>query len=341
MARPSGGESAERLTAGKAVAFSFGGLLLALLLYHAGIGPVLAQLGALGWGAPLILVPYALIACCDAAGWRCTLPERVAERVPFFVLYFARMAGEAVNSLTPTAVTGEPVKAHLLRPWGVSGADGVASIVIAKTALTVAQVFFILLGLAALFDRIDQEALGAAWLAILLTVAVAFSIMLVRVQSRGPAVAAWKWLHRLVPRARFVARLEGGAHGIDARLADFYRIEQGAFLRAAFWNLLGWLGGVVEVVVLMRLIGSPISVRDALVVEALAQPIRAVALVIPGGLGAQEIGGVALCRFLGIPEAAAVTLWLLKRARELAFDGIGLAYLARATAARRARVEAG
>jgi uncharacterized membrane protein YbhN (UPF0104 family) len=95
------------------------------------------------------------------------------------------------------------------------------------------------------------------------------------------------------------------------------------------------------VLFIMHLVGSPISVRDALVIESLAQPIRAVALVIPGGLGAQEIGGVALCRFLGIPEAAAVTLWLLKRARELAFDGIGLAYLARATATRRARAEVG
>ena len=50
---------------------------------------------------------------------------------------------------------------------------------------------------------------------------------------------------------------------------------------------------------------------------------------------------MALCRFLGVPEPAAVTLWLLKRARELAFDSVGLAYLARWTASRRTRIEAG
>jgi len=205
----------------------------------------------------------------------------------------------------------------------------------------VSQIFFILLGLAALFDRLDQEALGAAWLALLVVIAIAFSLTLVRLQRRGPALAVWRWLRRLVPRADFVARLEGGAQGIDARLADFYRIERGAFLRSTLWHLGGWLGGIFEVMLLMALIGTPIGLRDALLVEALAQPIRAVALVIPGGLGAQEVGGVALCRFLGIPEPAAVTLWLLKRARELAFDGVGLAYLARWTATRRARVEAG
>src|SRR6059058_1655551 len=326
MAQRRGGEPAERRSAGKAAAFLAGGLLLALLLYHAGIGPVLVRLRALGWGAPLVLVPYLVIAAFDALGWRCTLPA--TARAPLGAVYLARMAGE-------------PLKAHLLRAWGVSSADGVASIVIAKTALTVSQIFFILLGLAALFDRLDQEALGAAWLALLVVIAIAFSLTLVRLQRRGPALAVWRWLRRVVPRADFVARLEGGAQGIDARLADFYTIERGAFLRSTLWHLCGWLGGIFEVMLLMALIGTPIGLRDALLVEALAQPIRAVALVIPGGLGAQEVGGVALCRFLGIPEPAAVTLWLLKRARELAFDGVGLAYLARWTATRRARVEAG
>jgi len=51
------------------------------------------------------------------------LPPAVAARVPFVSLYLTRMAGEAVNSLT-VAVGGEPLKAHLLRAFGVSGSDG-------------------------------------------------------------------------------------------------------------------------------------------------------------------------------------------------------------------------
>jgi uncharacterized membrane protein YbhN (UPF0104 family) len=89
----------------------------------------------------------------------------------------------------------------------------------------------------------------------------------------------------------------------------------------------------------MTLLGEPISLRDALIVEALPQPIRAVALIIPGGLGAQEVGGVALCSFLGIPEAAGVALWLLKRGRELVFDAVGLVYLTRRTAMHPRRAE--
>ncbi len=79
----------------------------------------------------------------------------------------------------------------------------------------------------------------------------------------------------------------------------------------------------------MALIGSPVSFLDALLIESLSQVIRAASLIIPGGIGTQEIGGVALCRFLGVAEPAAVTFWLLRRARELFFDVVGAVYLLR------------
>jgi len=313
-------------------AVAAGVLLLALLVVYAGLWPVLERLQALGWRAPLVLVPYVGIAVLDTLGWRRTLPKAVAERISFGTLYLARLAGEAVNSLTPTAVGGEPVKAHLLRSSGVSGSDGFASVVIAKTALTVSQIAFILLGLAALFDRLDRGAIGAAYLALLLVLAAGFTALVVRMQLRGPVSTVWRWLERIAPHARVVARLEETARAIDVRLADFYAIERGAFLSATLWHFAAWLLGVLEVQVILVLVGAPIGLRDAFIIEALAQPVRAAALFIPGGLGAQEVGGVALCSFLGVPEAVGVTLWLLKRARELVFDGVGLAYLARHTA---------
>jgi putative membrane protein len=339
MARSPAAEPAEATAAAKAsrqqrarrvAAVVVGTLVIALLVYYAGFGQVLFRLRALGWAAPLIFVPYLVINVLDTYGWRCTLPRALVARVPFSALYLARMAGEAVNSVTPTAaVGGEPVKAHLLRVWGVPGSDGVASVVIAKTALTVSQIAFILFGLAALFDRLERRALGAFWLAVLIAVGIGFTILVVRLQRRGPVSTVWRWLQRIAPRSPLVARLEARAEAIDSRLADFYGEERTAFHTATLFHLGGWLLGVVEVWMMMALIGSPISLRDAFVIEALAQPIRAAALFIPGGLGAQEVGGVALCTFLGVPEAAAVTLWLLKRARELVFDAIGLAYLTR------------
>jgi uncharacterized membrane protein YbhN (UPF0104 family) len=161
----------------------------------------------------------------------------------------------------------------------------------------------------------------------LLGVLVAFTYLLVRVQQRNPAMALWRVLDRVIPHVGFVRRLEAGARAIDERLQDFYRGERGAFARATAWNFVGWVFGVAEVQVIVTLAGHPISWTEAFIIEAVAQPIRAVAIVIPGGLGAQEWGGAAFCMYLGMPEPAAVTLWLLKRARETFFDVIGLGYL--------------
>ena len=88
--------------------------------------------------------------------------------------------------------------------------------------------------------------------------------------------------------------------------------------------------GVVEVQLMCTLIDHPIPWLEALVIEAVAQPIRAVAIIVPGGLGIQEWGGVEFCQFLGMPEPVAATLWLLKRGREIVFDIVGLLYLAQA-----------
>jgi putative membrane protein len=315
-----------------------GALLLALLVSYAGVGPILERLRLLGWRGPLILLPYLVINVLDTYAWRRALPASAAAAVPLHALYLARMAGEAVNSVTPTAaVGGEPVKAYLVRAWGVRASDAVASVVIAKTALTLSQVAFILLGVAVFFQRRHEGARGAGVVFVLVLVAGLFALLVVGAQRRGLVSAVWRWLHRIAPRAALVARLEEKAQAIDERLADFYRIERRTFAAVTLWHFAAWLVGVVEVRLIMGLIGAPVAWRDALVVEALAQPIRAVAVVIPGGLGAQEVGGVALCRLLGIPEAAAVTLWLLKRTRELVFDAIGLLYLTRHTASQQPR----
>ena len=313
-----------------AVSVVVGLTLLGVLIYYSDVDKIHDRMDELGWSSPLVLLPWVVIACFDALGWRCTLPATAAARVPFPSLALVRMAGEAVNSVTPTAaVGGEPVKAHLLRAWGVSASDSLASIVIAKTALTVSQSLFVVFGVAALCIDWERREVAVAVVGVLLLATAGFTFMLVRLQRRRPLSTLWSWARRFAPRSRLLARVEPSAHAIDARLAEFYRMEPQAFWRATGWHLCGWLFGVVEVFLIMYLIGAPVSWLDALVVEALSQPIRAAAVVIPGGLGTQEWGGLALGKLIGMDSGDATTLWLLKRGRELVFDGAGLVYLLR------------
>src|SRR5262245_36868239 len=169
------------------LAVGIGVALLVVLLVHTGFDVLHDQFDKLRWTAPLVLLPYAAIAIVDAFAWRFTLPASVQPQVPFHVLVFARLAGEAVNSVTPTATLGgEPVKAHLLRAYGVSTSDGLASIVLAKTALTIAQSLFTAFGIFGLFLFLGRRELAGLWLAILLVVLAGFTYLLVRVQQRNP-----------------------------------------------------------------------------------------------------------------------------------------------------------
>lgn len=334
--RPVADAAPERETAARAASLArtvlsalLGATLLGGLLYFTGIDEVLARLRPLGASAPLILVPYTVITWCDAMGWRCTFPPAVSRRVPLSTFALVRMAGEAVNGLTPTAtIGGEPLKVLLLRRREVASSEAVASLFIGKTALTVAQSLFVVLGMGALFLRLRRPDLGIAWLVLLLVATFGFGAGLVWLQRQGPAATLIGLISRIAPRSRMAERFADSARTIDARLEDFYRLEHHRFRRAAAWHFLGWLLGVGEVLLIARLIGAPVGLLDATIIEALSQPIRAAALIIPGGLGAQEVGGTALCVFLGMSEPAAVALWLLKRAREIVFDIAGLVYFA-------------
>jgi putative membrane protein len=315
---------------------AIGVALLVTLLWHTGLDQLDDILDQLKWRSPLILVPYLCVTIVDALSWRWALSAELRHRTSFVTLFFARMAGEAVNSVTPTATLGgEPVKAHLLRASGVPISDGLASIVVAKTALTIAQSLFTAIGFVGLLVLLDHAELATAGLLLMLSVLAAFTYVLLYVQQRNPATAVVRTLARFLPRARFVARLRAGAHALDERLVDFYRGERRAFARSTVLNLFGWIFGVVEVQLIVSLADHPISWLEAFVIEAVAQPIRAISILIPGGLGAQEWGGAAFCQWLGMPEPVAVTLWLLKRARETLFDAVGLLYLGWRTSIKR------
>ena len=72
------------------------------------------------------------------------------------------------------------------------------------------------------------------------------------------------------------------------------------------------------------LLGHPVGLAEAVILESLAQATRSVGFMLPGGLGAQEGGIVTGALMLGIGADLALAVALLKRARELAYGIAGL-----------------
>lgn len=300
--------------------------LLGLLIYQAGPRQLATHLSVLGWSAPLVFLPYALASAFDAAGWGVTFAR---VRPSLWLLYIVRLIGESLNNVTPTAyLGGEPVKAYLLHRFGVPLAEGASSVILAKTALTVGQMAFVIIGVALLL--LHQ---GAGWsslptLLALVAAGMGVTALLVRWQQRGLVASLARGLRRLLPRTRLAARLEGRAADIDERVRAFYGDRPRAAIASVVLHLIGWIAGALEVYAIMALIGQPVGWGAAVIIEALAQPLRLLGVVVPGTLGVQEAGGMLIFGLLGLAPELGLAMMLVKRLREIVFSIIGLALLA-------------
>ncbi len=323
---PSAGAPAATSSAQIALA-GLGFVLLGVLIYQAGPRELMQHLVVLGWWAPIIFLPYAVSSVFDAAGWRATF---VRFRPALWLLYLARLVGEAMNSVTPTAyLGGEPVKAFVLQRFGVPLTESATSVILAKTALTIAQIAFVIVGVALFLVR-REVAVSSLPILIALSIAgVAMTAVLVILQRRGLVAFLARLIKRAFPRARLVARLAAQAPEIDRRLRSFYGARPRAAAVSVAFHFVGWLTGAAEVYVIMALIGHPVGVLDAVVIEALAQPTRLAGILIPGTIGVQEAGGMVIFGLLGLPPELGLAMMLLKRVRELGFNLLGLALLTR------------
>ena len=306
-----------------------GVVLLGILVQQVGGPELLHHLGALGWRAPLILLPFALISWVDGWGWSYTLPHSEGRRAPSqFRIQMVRLAGEAVNNLTPTAsIGGEAVKAVMLRRDGIDLAAGTVSVVVAKTALTIGQVVFILIGILLTLERFDIVSHGDVLFAGSCLAAAGFVWLMIRLQRVGLVTRVSRLAARVPYVGPRVERLHRAAPRIDADLAFFYATRGRDFAASSALHFLGWLLEVLEAWFLARLISFDLGWRDAFIVVSLAQPLTLATALIPGAIGVREAGGVAIFRLLGLDESAGLALWLLVRLRETAYSGIGLAYL--------------
>lgn len=304
--------------------------LLGWIVWQVGITDVSHYLHQIGWWAPLLLVPSLAIAVCDAKGWSCALPATIhLPHIPLWRWSLARLAGEAINNLTPTAnIGGEPVKVYMLRAHGLTTDVGLASVVVAKTALTVSQVVFVLIGIPFFLYRLGWIAQSWWIFAPMIALAYGFVMLLLRWQRRGLMALVVRALCRFLPRWQRITHWEERARRIDAYLLSIYDGDSRRFVASTVYHFAGWLLNAVELAFFLYFMGIEAPLVDALIIETMIQPVSAAGLIIPGAVGVQEAGGVYLCRLLGLDDGAGLTLMALRRGREMLFNVVGLAALA-------------
>jgi uncharacterized protein (TIRG00374 family) len=309
-----------------------GFLTLVALVWHIGPGRIYDAATRLGPGALIVmLLPSAVMYVLEAYGWRLTLSPG-AGAVPFWRLLAIRTAGEVVNMTTPTAyVGGEPLKAYLLKRHRVSMVEGLASVVIAKTTMTIAQVLFILLGVALAFWLLQgSSSSGQTILAAFVSVGLlAFgAAALLVVQRRGIFTWLLTTLRKFGVSIAYLEAREDKLRSLDGTILGFYAHNRRGFYSSTGVFFLGWLAEALEVYVMIYYLGGPAELLSAVSIGALSVFIKGGTFFIPGSLGAQDGGNLLLLNAFGYNEVTGMTFALLRRFRELVWITIGLLCLA-------------
>jgi putative membrane protein len=294
-------------------------LFVAIIAYH-GVGQVAAAVAVAGWGVILVSAAHAGPLLANAVGWRRLLTN--SHRLPLATVVWTRWIAESVNGLLPVMqIGGNVVRAQLISQHGVPAAAAGASVVVDITLNVFTQILFTSAGLCLLVLHLGG---GQVALPVLIGMVIMGALLggFYASQRRGLFGGAVTLLAG-VTRSMQRGNLAMHAAALDAAVTRLYG-ERRALVATSGWHMLSWILGAAEVWLALYLLGHPVTVLSALLLESLGQAIRTAAFVIPGALGIQEGGYLVLGGFLGIPPQIALALALLKRVRELLLGLPGL-----------------
>jgi len=311
----------------KILFFSIGILLFAFLIYKIGLDNIYGNLLLMGYKFPIIFIPFILVSFLDTLGWQFSFNHWL-EGIKLKYIFPVRWAGEAINVLTPTAyVGGEPVKAYILRRYDVPLQDGLASVVVGKTVMTMAQVVFLICGIVAATNYFSPN----SYLILTVSIAVVTSIPLVygffAWQKKGLFTSISNLLHRFNFKFDFLIKNKEKIESLDGKIRYFYRYRKKRFYLSLMYYFLAWMAGLLEVYTILFLMGYEITFLQALTIESIVQLVKSCSFFIPGSLGVVEGGGILIFTSLGLSAEVGMAYSIFRRLRELIWAGMGLVIL--------------
>jgi hypothetical protein len=308
-------------------------------LLRADLSHTVSILGSWGPWIVFLVIPNAIAQGIDTEGWRRIL-ARLAPPVPRHKLYPVRVAMEAMTlSLPAGVVVAESMAPKLLLSQGNVPPPATLAAAGARRWLTMrAHTLYVLLGAAAGAWVIHEHptTLGGLWYGPLVVCASALlplgaSLALSLTLGSGSRVAG---LHRLLLRIpiaslqRWLASRKDAFSRTDAGFSALAR-DGRALLAPTALFLAAWLMESVEAFIMLRVAGASLSLVEVLSFEAGLSVLRSAWFFAPAGLGALDLGYMAVLQALAVPDAGAVgaAFLVLKRGRELTWVALGWAWM--------------
>ena len=310
----------------KLLLLALGVYILYLTVSTVGIENISRQLYALKWQLIPLLLIYPVIFAFDTLGWKYSFPKELPKNISFLDLYFIRIIGETFNVVIPWAASlgGEPLKAELLKSkHGISLSEGVASILIVHTTFWISLNLFVIGGILVTLKTFPLTPL--LWKSVLIFIACLGFVAILLVI--GLHLGVFKHVHSLGETLKWWGPSSEKKHKylqLDENIKKFYTANPKNFFLSSFFNFLGWFTGAFEVYFIAQLLGIPMGLREAWLLEALFQVLRIVTFFIPASVVAQEGGIVLIFLQFGFQNSVGLTFAIIRRIREIIWISFGL-----------------
>lgn len=243
------------------------------------------------------------------------------KKIPFWELFMFRHVGEMLSLFNPTGiVAGESLKAVILNKRGVSGTDGVSSILLQRVLVILSGV--VLMVVSVLYLTAGQILNGGNVLLILLvSVFVAFLAYMVIRFLVHPKLFLGKTMENLKKKtgwALFSDKLIASSYEMNEVSSAYFRENKKRFLLAFLICLIHWIFGAMEFYIVLRMMGMDVSVIQASAVEMGVIFFKTIGAIVPGQIGIEEYGNKVMLNTIGIVSNEVwLVVTLMRRGRQL------------------------
>ncbi len=297
------------------------------LVYKVGPSIIYHQLIVIKWKVLLLLLPFLLVFVFGTLGWKYAFTK---VKISFKDLFLIRLAGESLNWIIPSAnFAGEPMKVYFLKKHNVSMVDGMTSVVVSRTIMMISQIIFVMVGVIFLLYKLNIS--GARLLSSIAIILLGIPIIMaiIFIQKHGLFTILLKLLRIFRIRIRYVEERKERLRELDKNIYHFYSHNKKKTFYSFAYYFMRWLAGLIEVLLILYLLNIPIDMVSAYIIESLTTVAKGVTSFIPGSVGGQEGGIIAIFASLKLSTSIALTFGILRRFRELIWTGIGLFVLSK------------
>ncbi len=285
---------------------------------------LVASAKAVGWGIFLVIALAGVSHLIKTWAWRLALHGE-ASKVSFARTLGLRLISEAIGQFGFLGmIVGDTSRVAWL------GAD--VPVAYAISSVTLDRCLFIMTGaivtilgiLAALITVSLSHALQLYASILVMALCGLLLAAVFAVRQRWPLFSATAGAVTRIPR--FQHWFQGKRSMLisaEGQIANFHREQPGAFWSSVILNLVSHLLAIGEVYLILRLLGVPIGLLAALILESLTKLINVIGAINPGNLGTYEGGNMAICKLVHLTGTEGLALALCRRLRAIFWALIG------------------